>query len=168
VNAIEAMRKWTSELESDKRCDDCGVAEGELHRLGYELERCPVCGEQAIACEAHCWTPTGRPKRSFLARRVPFIATANFCRRCLTPWPEMFVVSNEEWQTNVPADLQHEMLCRRCYDLIAGWTKAAREPAAAADANDSVEASNEADAAWPQAPQNGRPETETTSHPDRR
>ncbi len=55
-------------------------------------------------------------------------------------------MANEEWQANVPADLQHEMLCRRCYDLIAGWTNAARGPAAT-DAASSAEAPNEADAA---------------------
>lgn len=147
MNPLEATLQWRAELQSDKRCDDCGVAEGELHRLGCELERCPVCGEQAISCEAHCWTPTGRPRKSFLAKRTPFIATPNFCRRCLVPWPEMFVVPDEEWRANIPADLQHEMLCRSCYDLIAGWMNAARQATAAAAGAERAADPRDADAA---------------------
>lgn len=32
------------------RCGDCGVARGQYHHVGCDLEACPVCGEQLISC----------------------------------------------------------------------------------------------------------------------
>jgi hypothetical protein len=36
-----------------ERCVDCGVKLGQLHVPGCELELCPACGGQVIACECH-------------------------------------------------------------------------------------------------------------------
>lgn len=32
-------------------CHDCAVVKGQLHVVGCDAERCPVCGGQAIYCE---------------------------------------------------------------------------------------------------------------------
>jgi hypothetical protein len=31
-------------------CGDCGAKEGQLHVLGCDMEICPLCGNQLIAC----------------------------------------------------------------------------------------------------------------------
>lgn len=32
-------------------CDDCGAKQGEYHLANCDLERCPICGEQALTCD---------------------------------------------------------------------------------------------------------------------
>jgi hypothetical protein len=41
-------------------CPDCDAVPGQLHRPGCDVERCPYCGRQMIACE-HSHTAAERP-----------------------------------------------------------------------------------------------------------
>lgn len=53
--------------------------------------------------------------------RTPFILYPNICRRCGELWPEMFRVTDEEWERYVQQSERHEMLCGGCYEQIKGY-----------------------------------------------
>ena len=127
---------------------DCGVKEGQLHKLGCDMERCPFCGNQLITCMCayeqlglvnHKKYPKteGLPPKiysngltdGFQNRweyilnkkgRIPYIILPNFCRRCLKSYPNMFKVPDKEWN-KLPIGLRKYVLCRNCYDKIIKW-----------------------------------------------
>ena len=54
--------------------------------------------------------------------RVPFILYPNMCAKCGKLWPEMFSVSDQEWDRHVERGQRDKMLCKRCYDQIKIWS----------------------------------------------
>jgi len=118
-----------------QKCHDCGIVEGQIHEYGCDMERCPICGRQLIACSC-CYTflnldisegswtyvhgLTVQQSERWVAElerigRVPYFLYPNICIRCGKLWPDMFKVSNERWQKAVEPLLRREMLCEPCF-----------------------------------------------------
>ena len=91
-------------------CHDCGAKEGEIHELGCDMERCPMCGGQLISCLCESY--------SVDTKRVPFIIYPLICAKCGELWPEFFRVPDVEWQHYIQMDKQRDIICRDCYDEI--------------------------------------------------
>lgn len=50
--------------------------------------------------------------------RIPWICYPNLCSRCGVLWPDMFRVSDREWEKYVEPRMRHFMLCEECYTWI--------------------------------------------------
>jgi hypothetical protein len=128
-------------------CHDCGVSEGEFHKQGCDMERCPFCGYQLISCDCcydllnidhseGTWAFSNGLTvaqqtlwNEMLARkgRVPYIVFPNICRRCGQLWPVMFGVPTADWEKYVPIRHRREMLCLDCYKAIKFMVDTAKE-----------------------------------------
>lgn len=134
-------------MSNEQKCRDCGVLEGGIHEHGCDNEACPECGGQLIACDC-CYeflkvdvSPgtwaynnglTDEQEELYIAElnrlgRTPYFLLPNLCMRCGAKWPEMFKVTDEEWQSVVAPRNHRGMLCRPCFDEMRALLKSARE-----------------------------------------
>lgn len=58
--------------------------------------------------------------------RVPFILYPNICRRCGEIWPDMFKVTDADWEKYVQITERDEMLCLSCFEQIKGYIDESR------------------------------------------
>jgi len=134
-----AVKRLAAPSLAEKRtCHDCGVAEGQLHELGCDMERCPFCGGQLITCDCRyellgidaspgTWAYShGLTDEQYVAfshlleekGRIPYIVWPNLCARCGSLWPGIFSVSDEEWSSVIEPQKRDKILCRDCYEEI--------------------------------------------------
>lgn len=138
-------------LGYEHRCHDCGAREGEFHKPGCDMERCPFCGGQLISCECaykqlgidvspgtwaynHGLTEEQAKAWDKILRKkglIPYTPTIATCSRCGQREPRFFSVSDRDWKKYVPPELQNTVLCRKCYDHYKkifphGWRKGRR------------------------------------------
>ena len=105
-------------------CHDCDAKVGELHKLGCDMERCPICGAQLISCNGVHFTLVEAGSRL----RIPYIQPLVNCGVCGVIFPDFFDVPDEEWDKYVIPPLQDKVVCKPCYDKFkilfpGGWEK---------------------------------------------
>jgi hypothetical protein len=121
------------------------VLEGEFHKPGCDMERCPFCLGQLISCDC-CYQQLGvdaspgtwtyehglteeqaRQWDKSLREKglIPFIVAPNLCARCGEPWPTLFMVA--DWQDVIPLPLHEKILCRTCYETVKAFCLAGKQ-----------------------------------------
>jgi len=112
-------------LWKEQVCHGCGARVGELHQLGCDMERCPICGGQLITCSQKHFELVEQGEHT----RIPHIQPISNCAVCGVLFPVLFKVPDSEWDKFVPPPLKDEWVCRQCYDKLKmmfpdGWREA--------------------------------------------
>lgn len=145
MDSLDDIELNKNDLATKNTCHDCGVEEGQIHEFGCDMERCPFCGWQLISC--YCaYKKLGfdfdiNNERCGLSKdvyenglneelenkwleilnskgRVPYINYPVICNRCGELWPEMFMVSDEEWNYYIEPSQRNKVICKNCYNFI--------------------------------------------------
>ncbi len=153
--ALRMLGFGKHEVTGPMPCGDCGCEEGTLHEFLCLKERCPFCGGQLATCEcayealqladSRKWTqetdylpPDTYDDGLNHAQldewraicedkgRFPLIRYPNMCACCGELWPELFMVSDEEWRAAVEPAVRNKILCLTCFQRIAAQVAAAR------------------------------------------
>ena len=114
-------------MNGKKICPDCNRSEGELHKLGCDMEKCPFCGHQLISCE--CFKDVTDDELTEIFKdidRIPYIDIPILCSLCGKTDPDTFMVKNWKWKKYIIPELQSKTLCKRCYNRMKimfpnGW-----------------------------------------------
>lgn len=135
------MKRWIS-----WKCHDCGVQEGQIHNPNCDMECCPFCGGQLLACGC-CYKKLGidvsprtwaykhgltdeqsKQWEEMLEQkgRIPYILSPCKCGLCGQQWPDDFSVDDRTWTKYVIPSLQAEALCLDCFSELKrlfpkGW-----------------------------------------------
>jgi len=122
---LKSLHAFSKDLNTKAVCHDCGIEEGQLHKPGCDMERCPKCLGQLISRDCSDDEPDMLP-------RIPWVEIPNLCALCGEVFPKMFNVQNGEWEKFVIPSLQGELLCRDCYNWLKklfpnGWMNAGGE-----------------------------------------
>lgn len=132
-------------VKREQTCHDCGVKEGQFHRPGCDMERCPFCHGQLMSCDCKYKKLgyhmdmnlpfSGLPEKIFKnglppeqverwnamvdhAGRIPHFLFPWICARCGELWPQEFSVSNEDWLFFVGPPHREKILCQSCYNKM--------------------------------------------------
>ncbi len=50
-NATTCTISEIKSKDTNQTCHDCGCKEGEIHKFGCDMERCPFCHGQLLSCD---------------------------------------------------------------------------------------------------------------------
>ena len=109
----------------ERVCVSCGVEEGQLHKVGCDIERCPFCGSDMINCVCKKdYTPEEWLKIIKQKGRIPHIFWSRplFCARCCREDMDFndfdFMVPTAEWNYYIEPAMRGCVLCISCYNEI--------------------------------------------------
>lgn len=108
-----------------QKCHDCGIGEGQIHKFGCDVERCPFCGDQLIICGCidEIYGSKIPQDEEWLTKleekgRVPYIVYPQICARCGELWPDFYRTTDKEWRTYIPIAERKLIICKDCFDRI--------------------------------------------------